>query len=80
MDIHVLIVDLKNPGTSVECLLSNDQIYGREVVSSMALREAEAAVNADFSGFDRGIPEGLTVVNSQIQIRTEVPYSSWIYG
>ena len=68
-DIHMLIIDLKNPGTSLKNVIGQDKAWGREVVSQMAERhEAIAAVNTDFCGYDRGIPEGLCIIDNEIII------------
>ena len=69
LDIHILLVDLKNPGVRVETELSNDQLWGRETVSGMAGRHgAQAAVNGDFFSAASGIPQGLTVRNGRILV------------
>lgn len=80
-DIHVLIIDLKNPGLNVKTVLSNDQLWGREIVSSMANRHgAVAAINGDFFGTHNGVPQGITVIDNDIKIapkyRTALGFTS----
>jgi len=84
-DIHLLIIDLKNPGTALKNVIGQDKAWGREVVSSMANRhEAFAAVNSDFCGYERGIPEGLCVIDNEIVIapkyRTAIGFSKSYSG
>ncbi|MEA3288423.1 MAG: phosphodiester glycosidase family protein [Candidatus Marinimicrobia bacterium] len=68
-DIHVLIVDLKNPGVSTKVTLAQDHAYGREIISTMAERHGmTAAINGDFSSLYNGIPQGITVLNNEIVI------------
>ena len=68
-DIHVLIIDLKNPGLNVGSVLAQDKVWGREVVSQMATRHgAIAAINGDFCSLNNGIPQGITVVDNEIMV------------
>ncbi len=69
LDIHVLIVDLKNPGVNVQTVLAMDRLWDRQVVSSMANRVgAKAAINGDFFGTHNGIPQGITVLEGEMHI------------
>lgn len=81
-DIHVLIIDLKNPGISVKSAIGQDKAWGREIVSQMAQRHgATAAINSDFCGYDRGIPEGLNIIDNEIIIapkyRTAIGFTKY---
>jgi hypothetical protein len=68
-DIHVMIIDLKNPGLKLETVLAQDKCWGREVVSAMANRHgAQAAMSGDFCSLSNGIPQGITVRNDEILV------------
>ncbi len=66
-DIHVLVIDLKQPGITSKVTLAQDQVYGREIVSQMAIRHGvTAAINGDFCSLNDGIPQGITVLDNVI--------------
>lgn len=68
-DIHVMIIDLKNPGLKLETVMAQDKCWGREVVSAMANRHsAQAAMSGDFCSLTNGIPQGITIRNDEIYI------------
>lgn len=85
-DIHLLIIDLKNPAISVETLIKSTGLWGRETVSQMASRSgAAAAINGDFCSTNSasivyGVPQGLTVRNNEILVapkfRTAIGFST----
>lgn len=68
LNLHILIVDLTEPGVALRTCLARDRATGIETVRSMATRKgAVAAVNGDYwSPF--GVPQGLTVVDGEIII------------
>jgi len=77
-DIHILIVDLSEPGVRLRSVVKNDTMLkdAGEVVSSMAIRhDALAAVNTDFFyiGIGRHEPLGWTMTDGKLQL---VPYLS----
>jgi len=68
-DIHVMIIDLKNPGLRLKTVLAQDECWGREVVSTMANRHgAQAAMSGDFCSLSNGIPQGITIRNNEILV------------
>lgn len=64
--VNFLAVDLNDPLVSVKSLVALDQIYGQELVSSMAQRgEAIAAVNGLYFAAD-GRPLGLLAIDGRV--------------
>lgn len=68
MNIHILLVDLAEPGVRVRTALSNGTVTGTETVRSMVVRTgAVAGVNGDYwSPF--GVEQGLTMADGEIVI------------
>lgn len=65
-EIHILEVDLENPGVRVQPVLSHDLIYGFEYLSVMAERKnAYAAVTGGFF-HDFGLPSGMVVIGGEL--------------
>jgi len=64
--LHILELDLSNPGLEVFPVLSKDQIFGFELLSDIDKRyEATATVNAGFN-FAFGQPSGLVIQNGKL--------------
>lgn len=68
LNIHVLLVDTRQPGVELRVCLAGDTATGVETVRSMAVRKgAVAAVNGDYWTHG-GIPLGLTILDGEIVI------------
>lgn len=68
LDIHVLVVDLSEPGLAVRTALSKGVVWGNETVLSMVQRRgAVAGINGDYWTHG-GVPLNLTVIEGEIVI------------
>lgn len=64
--VNYLEVDLMNPNVEIRSMIAQDQIYGKEYVSSMAARsQAIAAINGLYFAND-GRPLGLLVIDQEL--------------
>ena len=70
--VHVVEVDLRQPGISIRAVHADDKLRGRETVSAMVQRKASdtavivAAINADFFNLRTGEDENNQVVEGEI--------------
>lgn len=68
--VHVLTGPRPGGATTLEPLLSNDSILGRETVTAMQKRRSATATTAgisgDFSSFETGLPSGVMIRDSQL--------------
>ncbi len=68
--IHVLTGPRPGGTTTLEPLLSNESVLGRETVTSMQKRHAATATTAgisgDFSSFETGLPSGVLIRETQL--------------
>jgi hypothetical protein len=71
-DVHVIEVDLRQPGLVVRAAHANDQLRGRETVSGISRRKSSdsamvvAAINADFFNLKTGEAENNQIVDGEI--------------
>jgi len=71
-DVHVVEVDLRQPGLVVRAVHANDQLRGRETVSAISRRKSTdaatvvAAINADFFNLRTGEAENNQIVDGEI--------------
>ena len=70
--VHVVEVDLRQPGLSIRAAHADDQLRGRETVSAMVQRKTSdtarivVAINADFFNLKTGEDENNQVVEGEI--------------
>lgn len=68
--VHVMIGPRPGGATTLEPLLSNDTLLGRETVTSMQKRRSATATTAgisgDFSNFETGLPSGVLIRETQL--------------
>ena len=70
--IHVVEIDLRQPGISIRAAHADDQLRGRETVSAMVRRKTTdtativAAINADFFDLRTGEDENNQVIEGEI--------------
>ncbi|HJU47861.1 MAG TPA: hypothetical protein VJ689_07010 [Gaiellaceae bacterium] len=68
--IHVLTGPRPGGATTLEPLLSNESLLGRETVTSMQRRTeavaTTAGISGDFSNFETGLPSGVLIRETQL--------------
>jgi hypothetical protein len=68
--VHVMIGPRPGGTTTLEPLLSNESLLGRETVTSMQKRRSAVATTAgisgDFSSFETGLPSGVLIRETQL--------------
>lgn len=66
-NFHITVIQFPNPNIEIFTALGQDQILGKEKLSSIAKRyNADLAINANFFSLDSGEPIGLVVSNGEL--------------